>query len=140
SCQDLIIAEHTGIARRRIGAHHRAGQPFNFLADRGNTTRQANEKDKTPNGQCQPAVNQKPEFGFGFFLRHCLSSLVCNQQFNCHRHSQSVLFPSVRFQCSPPSAMARARLFAATSSASSGSFPSVSTTTALAPACVMAAA
>ncbi|MNL20629.1 hypothetical protein D3C87_1418870 [compost metagenome] len=59
---DLVVVEPRRIVRRLAGAHLRVGQPDDFLAHHGQGAGHADDQDEKPDRQCQPAMDQEPEF------------------------------------------------------------------------------
>ncbi|MCY1408249.1 hypothetical protein D9M71_235680 [compost metagenome] len=78
SRDDLVIAQRLGVVGRLAGADIRVGQPDDFLADHRQRPGNADNQQKEPDGQCQPAMEQKPDFRAGF-LRHGMRVLVAEQ-------------------------------------------------------------
>ncbi|MNN68911.1 hypothetical protein D3C81_1846540 [compost metagenome] len=66
---DLVIAQQFGVVGWLAGTDVRIGQPDDLLADYRQGAGDADDQYKEPDGQCQPAVHQKPQFGTGL-LRH----------------------------------------------------------------------
>ena len=60
--QHLLVSQQRGIIRRLRGAGLGGGQPDDLLADHGQRAGYTDNQHKEPDGQGQPAVNQKPEF------------------------------------------------------------------------------
>ncbi|MCY1404863.1 hypothetical protein D9M71_200860 [compost metagenome] len=75
---DLVIAEQFGVIGRFTGTDVRVGQPDDFLADHRQRPGDADDQQEEPDGQCQPAMDQKPDFRAGF-LRHGMRVLVAEQ-------------------------------------------------------------
>ncbi|MNG99370.1 hypothetical protein D3C79_585360 [compost metagenome] len=65
--QYLLEAQAFGVGVGLVGAHGRVGQPDDFLADHGEHAGEADDQDKEPDRQGEPAVDQEPQLGFGFF-------------------------------------------------------------------------
>ncbi|MNV77769.1 hypothetical protein D3C71_1712180 [compost metagenome] len=65
--QYLLEAQAFGVGVGLVGAHGRVGQPDDFLADHREHAGEADNQDKEPDRQGEPAVDQEPQPGFGFF-------------------------------------------------------------------------
>jgi len=59
----LVVAQQFGVIRRFARADIRVGQPDDFLADHRQGAGDADDQYKEPDGQRQPAMYEKPEFG-----------------------------------------------------------------------------
>ncbi|MNT50774.1 hypothetical protein D3C72_1877100 [compost metagenome] len=65
--QYLLEAQAFGVGVGLVGAHGGVGQPDDFLADHREHAGEADNQDKEPDRQGEPAVDQEPQPGFGFF-------------------------------------------------------------------------
>lgn len=65
--QHLLEAKALGVGIGFAGAHIGVGEPDDFLADHGEHAGKADNQHKEPDRQGEPAMDQEPQPGFGFF-------------------------------------------------------------------------
>ncbi|MNC41860.1 hypothetical protein D3C75_906480 [compost metagenome] len=65
--QYLLKAHALGVRVWLVGACGRIGEPDDFLTDHGEHAGETDDQDKEPDRQGEPAVDQEPQPGFGFF-------------------------------------------------------------------------
>ncbi|MNP20606.1 hypothetical protein D3C76_1131820 [compost metagenome] len=63
----LLVTQAFGAVVGLAGAHVGVGQPDDFLADHGEHAGEADDQHEEPDRQGEPAMDQEPQLGLGFF-------------------------------------------------------------------------